>query len=100
MILVIFRFTVNPDSDLEELGALNEKMGGLVSQMPGFLGVKDFAAQDGEMVVVAEFDSLESVDEWKAHPEHVAAQKAGRESFFASYQLQVCELIRSQEFTA
>ena len=100
MIVVVFRFHVNPESNLEELGALNEKMGALVSKMSGFVAVKEFAAQDGEVAVVAEFDSLEAVDAWKAHPEHIGAQEQGREKFFADYRIHVCDVVRSQEFTA
>ena len=100
MVIVIFRVYVKPQADLEELGALNQKMGALVSKMPGFLTVKEFSAQDGELLVIAEFDSLEAVDAWKAHPEHIAAQRRGREEFFTEYQIQVCNVIRSSELTA
>jgi heme-degrading monooxygenase HmoA len=100
MVIVVFRFHAKPQADLEEMGALNEKMGAIVSKMPGFISVKDFSAQDGEVVVNAEFDSLESVDAWKAHPEHVIAQKRDREEFFGDYQVQVCDLIRTSEATA
>jgi heme-degrading monooxygenase HmoA len=71
-----------------------------VSKMPGFLSMKDFSAQDGEFHVIAEFDSLESVDAWKAHPEHLVAQRRGREEFFADYRIQVCNLIRASDFIA
>ena len=100
MVIAIFRFHVNPQANLEELGALNQQMGALVSTMPGFLAVKDFSAQDGEVLAIAEFDSLEAVDAWKAHPEHVVAQRRGREEFFADYQIQVCDVIRTVSFTA
>ncbi len=98
MIVVVFRFHVKPQANLQEMDALSQKMGGLVSKMPGFLSFKDFSAQDGEAVVVAEFDSLESVDAWKAHPEHLTAQRRGREEFFADYRIQVCNVIRTLEF--
>jgi heme-degrading monooxygenase HmoA len=100
MVIVVFRFHARPEADLEEMGALTERMGAIVSKMPGFLGVKDFAAQDGEVAVIAEFESLEAVDAWKAHPEHVAAQRQGRKVFFADYRVQVCSLIRTSESTA
>ena len=100
MIVVIFRFRVKPNANLEELGALSEEMGRLVSKVPGFIGVKDFAAQDGEVAVIAEFDSLESVDAWKVHPEHVVAQGRGRDEFLEEYQVQVCSLIRTTESAA
>jgi heme-degrading monooxygenase HmoA len=100
MVIVVFRTHVKPQADLEKLNALNQKMVALVSKMPGFLSIKDFAVQDGEFLVIAEFDSLESVDAWKAHPEHLVAQRRGREEFFADYRIQVCNLIRTSDFTA
>ncbi len=99
MIVVIFRFHLMPNADLKKFGSLSEKMGKIVSNMPGFLSVKDFSAEDGEVVVIAEFDSLESVDAWKSHPQHQAVQKLGREKFFSDYHIQVCDLIRTNEFT-
>jgi len=98
MIIVVFRFHLMADADLKKFETLSQKMGEIVSKMAGFHGVKDFSAQDGEIVVIAEFDSLESVDTWKSHPKHQAVQKLGKEKFFADYQIQVCDLIRTQEF--
>ena len=100
MVIVVFRTHVQPQADLEKLDALNQRMVALVSKMPGFFSLKDFSAQDGEFLVIAEFDSLKSVDAWKAHPEHLAAQRRGREEFFADYRIQVCNLIRTSDFTA
>ena len=56
MAIVVFRTHVKPQADLEKLNALNRKMVALVSELPGFF-IKDFAAQDGEFQVIAEFDS-------------------------------------------
>ena len=100
MVIVVFRTHVKPRADLAKLHALNQQMVALVSQMPGFLSVKDFSAQDGEFLVLAEFASLESVDAWKAHPEHLVAQRRGREEFFADYHIQVCNVLRTADFTA
>jgi len=46
--------------------------------------------------VLAEFDSLDAVDAWKAHPEHALAQQRGQE-FFADYRIQICNLVRTNE---
>ena len=100
MVIVVFRTHVKQQADLAKLHALNQQMVTRVSQMPGFLSLKDFSAQDGEFLVLAEFDSLEAVDAWKAHPEHLAAQRRGREEFFADYHIQVCNVIRTADFTA
>jgi heme-degrading monooxygenase HmoA len=78
MVIVVFRTHVKPQADLGKLNALSQEMVALVSKMPGFLSIKDFSAQDGEFLVIAEFDSLESVDAWKAHPEHLVAQRHSR----------------------
>jgi heme-degrading monooxygenase HmoA len=99
MVIVVFRTHVKPQADLEKLQALFERMMALVSRMPGFVSIKDFSAQDGESLTLVEFDSIASVDVWKAHPEHLAVQRAGREEFFADYRIQVCNLIRTSEFT-
>jgi len=31
---------------------------------------------------------------WATHPEHVQAKRLGRDTFFAEYRVQVCELRR------
>ena len=46
--------------------------------------------------MLAEFDSLDAVDAWKAHPEHALAQQRGQE-FFADYRIQICNLVRTNE---
>ncbi len=97
MIIVVFRIHVRPQANLEELGAVFQKMVALFGEMPGCLNVKDYSAQDGELLTIAEFDSLEAVDAWKAHPEHLTAQRRGREEFFADYRIQICNLIRTSE---
>ena len=77
MVIVVFRMHVQPQADLAQLNALNQRMVALVSTMPGCVALKDFSAQGGEFLVLAEFASLASVDAWKAHPEHRAAQRRG-----------------------
>jgi len=98
MIVVVFRIHVNPQANLEEFGAVFQKMVALFGEMPGCVSVKDYSAQDGEMLVLAEFDSLEAVDAWKAHPDHLVAQQRGQEEFLADYQIQICSLVRTNEW--
>jgi heme-degrading monooxygenase HmoA len=91
MIVVIFRARIRKDANLDEFGALAQRMYELVSTMPGFRGVKDYLADDGEAVTIAEFDTLEQVAAWKNHAEHVVAQQRGRNEFLQDYRIQVCE---------
>lgn len=99
MIVVIFRARTKSSANLNKLGALVERLCELVTNIPGFISVKDFLAQDGEAVFIAEFASLESINAWKNHPEHLAAKRQGREDFFADYQVQICDVISTQKLT-
>jgi heme-degrading monooxygenase HmoA len=98
MVVVVFRSRLREDANLAELSVLYERMYALVSAMPGFIGVKDFQAEDGEAVSIAEFDTLEHVAAWREHPEHKAAQERGRKEFFKEYTTQVCPVVRASHF--
>ncbi len=98
MIVEVFRIYVNPEADVEELGAVSQNMVALFGEAPGCIAVKDFSAPDGEMLVLAEFDSLEAVDAWNSHPEHRIAQRRGLEEFFTHYKIQICSLVRQNEW--
>ena len=100
MIVAMFRTYLKPQAHLAELGALHQKMHALVTTMPGFVSVKTFTAEDGEVLALAEFESLNALQPWKEHPEHIVAQQRGREEFFAAYRAQICSLIREATFTA
>lgn len=97
MILTVFRSRLRADLDdaaLGELEAVNTRMAELAQGMQGFVSYKDFAAPDGETVTVVEFETMETQLAWRSHPEHVAAQQAGRERYFASYEISVCDVLR------
>lgn len=98
MIVAMFRTYRKPHAKLAELGVLHQRMQDLVSHMPGFLAVKTFTAEDGEVLALAEFASLDAFTAWKEHPEHVVAQRRGREEFFAAYRVQVCSALRESSF--
>jgi len=53
------------------------------------------AGTDGvDEVALSYWPDEESIRRWKAHPEHVLAQKAGRERWYESYSVQVAEITR------
>jgi heme-degrading monooxygenase HmoA len=100
MIVALFRTYLRPQAELEALGVLHQRMHALVTTMPGFISVKMFTAEDGEVLALAEFESLDALKAWKEHPEHVVAQQRGREEFFAEYRAQICSSIREATFRA
>lgn len=97
MVVVVFRSRLKAGGEAE-LGKVGMRMYELASAMPGFLSYKDFVAEDGENVSIIEFDSIESVDAWREHPEHQEAQRRGRTEFFTEYQIQVCTPVRERAF--
>jgi len=92
-IVIVFRTRLRPGVE-QEISQMGARMYALGSAMPGFISYKDFAAEDGEFVTIIEFDTAEHLAAWRNHPEHMDAQKAGRESFFSWYQIQVCRVER------
>ena len=63
------------------------------------LGIKAYAAEDGETVAMAQFESREALLQWRDHPEHLEAQRAGRERFYASYDVRICSIERAYDFS-
>lgn len=97
-VVTIFRSRLREEA-LEEYEPLAARMDELVTTMPGFLERKTYAADDGERVTVVAFDSAEHQRAWREHPEHRAAQRAGRERLYESYRIQFCTLNDGRAFT-
>lgn len=59
-------------------------------------GCIEFSAltEGSEEIALSYWPSEESIKLWKAHPEHLAAQKLGREKWYESYSVQVAEILR------
>jgi heme-degrading monooxygenase HmoA len=84
----------------DEYAATAAEMFRLAHTMPGLVDVKTFASDDGEHVTIATFADEESQRAWREHAEHRAAQRAGRNRFYAEYSLQVCDTVRVRTFQA
>jgi heme-degrading monooxygenase HmoA len=93
-VVVIGELKLRADARLEEHDRLGARMYGIVSQLPGFLSVKAFKADDGEELTVFHFASEEALEVWRTHPEHVATMKRGHAEFYTRGFLQVCKVIR------
>ena len=94
MVVVTFRNRLNPGIDEQEYGQRVGKLFEIVSAMPGFRGIRSYAAEDGEQFSLIEFDSHESLGAWREQAEHRIAQELGKQSYYAEYHLQICELVR------
>ena len=83
---------------MAELEALGMRMYTLATAMPGFVSYSDYASADGENVTIVEFESAETQLAWRNQPEHVEAQRRGREEFLSSFRVTVCETLRDVAF--
>lgn len=93
MVITIFRSRVRPEH-AAEYAKDAEKTYLLATQMPGFRGVKSYAADDGERVTIVEFEDEASQAAWRNHPDHLRVQRLGREKYYSEFRLQVCRLER------
>jgi heme-degrading monooxygenase HmoA len=97
MIVTVFRSRLVPGLE-EEYLALVERMRELAVKMPGYISHKGFWADDGERVTIVQFESEEAQRAWRTHPDHVAAQRLGREKFYTEYDIKVCRVVHDAHF--
>ena len=97
MALIVFRSRMAPDAPVS-YGARVEEIYRLAVTMPGFVAIKDFAAEDGERVAIVEFETEAQSRAWGAQPEHRKAQQEGRDIYYSEYSVQVCEVVRESRF--
>jgi heme-degrading monooxygenase HmoA len=97
-VVTVFRSRLRAEH-VDEYAEWADRMLELARDMPGFVDFKSFGSDDGERVSVITFDSVEHHRAWRDHPEHRAAQQLGRERFYDSYAIQVCEVIGARRFS-
>ena len=100
MVVVLFGTKMRDDVNLDEYRQRSRRMNELVKQIPGFISIKGFVAEDGDEVSIARFENEESLEAWRFQPEHVDTQRRAREAFYESYWVQVCKTVRDYEFNA
>ena len=93
MIVTVFRSRLKPEAQ-PEYTDWAKRMSEIAKSMPGYVSHKVFVAEDGERVTIVEFESMDALQAWREHPEHVAAKKKGRRDFYLEYRVQVCEVRR------
>jgi heme-degrading monooxygenase HmoA len=97
MVLVVFRSRARPDGDFDEYAKRSKRMHELVQEHPGFISIENFETPDGEEVSLELFENDESVNAWRANPEHREVQRWAREEFYSWYSVQASEVIRAYE---
>lgn len=91
MYVVIFRARVRALDD--EYSRVAARMRELALGQFGCTGFHAVTEGQDE-VALSYWPSEEAIRAWKSHPEHVLAQQAGRERWYASYFVEVAQITR------
>ncbi|GAB2491112.1 antibiotic biosynthesis monooxygenase family protein [Algoriphagus taiwanensis] len=68
----------------------------LAQEQEGYLGHE--SAREGVGITVSYWKDLESIRKWKAHTDHLLAQKLGREKWYRGYKTRIAVVERDYEF--
>ncbi len=73
-------------------GEMARRMIVLAEQQPGYLGVESAREEIG--ITVSYWSDLDAIRHWKAHSEHLEAQKTGRKSWYESFKVRIAKVER------
>jgi len=90
---VIFTSQRNGEDDAG-YAAMAAAMVKLAAGQPGALGIESTRGANGLGITVAYFTDEASIRAWKANVEHLAAQKLGKQRWYAHYHLRVAKVER------
>lgn len=96
--VVILKLDMRADADLEDYRRTSRRMHELVEKLPGFISLKEYTGEDGEVIQVARFRDEASLEAWRRDPEHLEAQRKGREAYYDHYWVQALRVIREYEY--
>lgn len=94
MFVVIFRARVRVMD--EEYSAMAGRLRDLALNEFGCTAFHAVTERDEE-IALSYWPSEEHIRAWKQHPEHLEAQRLGRERWYESYSVKVAEISRSYE---
>jgi len=89
-IVTVFRSRLRPGVDAA-YGDVADEMRRLVRLMDGFVDESFYMSSDGERVTIVRFRDSETQRAWAELPEHLAAQRRGRDEFYSWYDISVSE---------
>lgn len=71
-----------------------------VETQAGFIGSYSSRDETGVGITNSYWSSIESIKKWKDHAAHLTIQKKGREQWYQWYQIQICEILRSNNYSS
>lgn len=74
-----------------------ERMVGLASEQPGFLGVESARNEIG--ITISYWEDLESIKNWKMNAEHTLAREKGRTDWYKTFKVRIAKVERDYDFS-
>lgn len=72
--------------------AMAAQMESLARAQPGFVDLHSVRGPDGKGITISYWSSLPDVHQWGRNPEHLIAQRLGRDQWYASYQIAIAHI--------
>lgn len=86
------------NADEEHYQQTAARMFELASAQPGYLGMEHVGDPSGAAITISYWSSLDSIENWRRHGEHLEAQATGRSTWYEQYALRVCRVERASMF--
>ena len=76
-------------------GEMSDRMVELAARQPGYLGIDSVRGTDGLGITVSYWRDEASIVAWKRDTEHQQAQRGGRQTWYADYQVRIAKVERA-----
>jgi len=97
MLVILFRSQLSEEAG-DDYHAMAAEMLAYAKTQPGFVDFRQYQAEDGERLTVVKWKDRETLEAWKNDTRHRAAKKSGRERWYASYDIEIAEVIDQNHF--
>ena len=97
MVVVVFRSRLSAEAG-DDYSDMAAEMLATAQAMPGFVEFKSFKSDDGERVSLVYWQDHDTMAAWRNHPRHRVAQSNGRSKWYASFRLEVADIVRETRF--
>lgn len=98
MIVIVFRSRLKPDAAETGYSDMAAEMYSRAHDVPGFISIKSFQAEDGERLSLVYWKDAETLALWRNDERHRVAQSKGREQWYEWYSIEIADVTRSSEF--
>jgi len=89
-------FTSIQTETIEGYAEMAEQMEALAKTQAGFIGID--SARNAVGITVSYWESLEAIQQWKQHTDHIIAQQKGIRDWYAYYNVKICKVEREYSF--